>query len=151
MPAMNLERGCWVTFTYIWSRTSTKQSLQWRHNHRDGVSNHQPHDCILNRLFRRRSNKKMKSSALRVLCEGNSPVTGEFPTQRTRNAEKVSIWWRLHDYTVISRVSGTIQCMRPANKRRRYIVTSSFIGWAYTRNDPWGISWNRMLFPSSYE
>ena len=26
----------------------------------------------------------------------NSPVTGEFPTQRASNAEKVSIWWRHH-------------------------------------------------------
>ena len=26
--------------------------LQWRHNERDGVSNHQPHDCLLNRLFK---------------------------------------------------------------------------------------------------
>ena len=25
--------------------------LQWRHNGRDGVSNHQPHDCLLLRLF----------------------------------------------------------------------------------------------------
>ena len=32
-------------------------SLQWRHNGSDGVSNHQPHDCLLNRLFRHRSNK----------------------------------------------------------------------------------------------
>ena len=30
------------------------------------------------------------------LCEGNSPVTGEFPAQRTSNAENVSIWWRHH-------------------------------------------------------
>ena len=29
--------------------------LQWRHNGRDGVWNHQPHDCLLNRLIRRRS------------------------------------------------------------------------------------------------
>ena len=27
-------------------------SLQLRHNERDGVSNHQPHDCLLNRLFK---------------------------------------------------------------------------------------------------
>ena len=27
-------------------------SLQWRHNGRDGVSNHQPHDCLLNRFIR---------------------------------------------------------------------------------------------------
>ena len=70
-------------------------SLQWRHNVRDGVSNHQPHDCLLNRLFRRRSKK---TSKLRVtgLCVGNSPVTGEFPAQMASNAENVSIWWRHH-------------------------------------------------------
>ena len=49
---------------------------QWRHNERDGVSNHQPHDCLLKRLFMRRSKK---TSKLRVtdICEGNSPVTGD--------------------------------------------------------------------------
>ena len=31
--------------------------LQWRHNGPDGVSTHQPHDCLLNRLFGRRSQK----------------------------------------------------------------------------------------------
>ena len=31
--------------------------LQWRHNGHDGVSNHQPYDCLLKRLFRRRSKK----------------------------------------------------------------------------------------------
>ena len=69
--------------------------LRWRHNERDGISNHQPRDCLLNRLFRRRSKK---TSKLRVigLCEGNSPVTGEFPAQRASNAENVSIWWRHH-------------------------------------------------------
>ena len=67
-------------------------TLQWRHNERDGVSNHQPHGCLLNRLFRRRSKK---TSKLRVtdLCAGNSPGTGEFPAQRARNAEIFSIWW----------------------------------------------------------
>ena len=62
-------------------------SLQWHDDERDGVSNHQPRDCLLNRLFRRRSKK---TSKLRVtgLCAGNSPVTGEFPTQMASNAEK---------------------------------------------------------------
>ena len=70
-------------------------SLQWRHNGHDGVSNHQPHGCLLNRLFRRRSKK---TSKLRVtgLCAGNSPVTGEFLAQRASNAENISIWWRYH-------------------------------------------------------
>ena len=30
------------------------------------------------------------------LCAGNSPVTVEFPAQRARNADNVSIWWRHH-------------------------------------------------------
>ena len=49
--------------------------------------------CLLNCLFRRRSKKTAK---LRVtgLTAGNSPVTGEFPAQKTSNAENVSIWWR---------------------------------------------------------
>ena len=48
-------------------------TLQWRNNERDGVSNHQPHDCLPNGLF---------------------------PTQMASNAENVSIWWRLHDHIV---------------------------------------------------
>ena len=69
--------------------------LQWRHNGHEGVSNQQPDDCLLNRLFRRRSKK---TSKLRVtgLCEGNSPGTGEFPAQMSSYAENVSIWWRHH-------------------------------------------------------
>ena len=80
----------------IWQ--APRQPLQWRHNERDGVSNHQPDDCLLNRLFGRRSKK---TSKLRVtnLCAGNSPVTGEFPAQRASNVENVSISWRHHGST----------------------------------------------------
>ena len=55
-------------------------SLQRRHNDRDGVSNHLRLDCLLNRLFGCISKK---TSKLRVtgLCEGNSPVVDEFPSQ----------------------------------------------------------------------
>ena len=76
--------------------TRTVKTLQWRHNGRDSVSNHQPHHCLLNGLFRRRSKK---TSKLRVtgLCAGNSPVTGELPAQMASNAENVSIWWRHHE------------------------------------------------------
>ena len=62
---------------------------QWRHNERDGISNHQPRDCLFNRLFRPRLKE---TSKVRVtgLCKGNSPVTGEFPAQRASYAENVS-------------------------------------------------------------
>ena len=78
--------------------------LQWRHNGRDGVSNHQPYNCLLDHLFRRRSKK---TSKLRVtgLCEGNSPVTGEFPAQMTSNSENVPIWWRHHAFSAPARAT----------------------------------------------
>ena len=68
--------------------------LQWRHNEHDGVSNHQSYDCLLNRLFRRRS-KKTSKLRLTGLCEGNSPVIREFPAQKASNAENVFVWWRI--------------------------------------------------------
>ena len=66
------------------------RTLQWRYNGRDGISNHQPHDCLLNRLCRRRPKK---TSKLRVTshCGGNSPVTCKFPAQRASYTEIVSI------------------------------------------------------------
>ena len=59
-------------------RLHLPDTLRWRHIGCDSVSDRQPHDCLLNRLFRRRSKK---ASKLRVtgLCAGNSPGNGEFP------------------------------------------------------------------------
>ena len=42
--------------------------LQWRHNGCGGVSNHQPHECLLNSLLRRRSKKTPKFRAT-GLCD----------------------------------------------------------------------------------
>ena len=71
-------------------------TLLWRHSGPDSVSNHQPHECLLNRPSRHRSKK---TSKLRVtgLCAGNSSETGEFPAQMASNAENVPIWWRHHE------------------------------------------------------
>ena len=73
-------------------------TLRWRHNERDSASNHQPHHCLLKRLFKRRSKK---ASKLRVtgLCAGKSAGTGEFLAQMASNAENVSIWWHHHEIT----------------------------------------------------
>ena len=90
---------CKSCYSFVEMKTQNgsrcKAWLRWRHNGHDSVSNHQPHDCLLNRLFRRRSKK---TSKLRVtgLCVWNSPGTGEFPAQMASNAENVSIWWRHH-------------------------------------------------------
>ena len=75
-------------------------ALRWRHNGHESVSNHQSHDCLHNRLFRRRS-KKTSKPRVTGLCAGNSPVTDEFPAQIVSNAENVSIWWRHYGNNVI--------------------------------------------------
>ena len=59
-----------------------------------------------------------KPSKLRItgLCEGNSPVTDEFPAHRVSNAETVSICWRHHEMhdsdknIQYSRCSPTLKC-----------------------------------------
>ena len=60
------------TRSHGWPCHHTQMALHWCHNDHDGISNHQPHSCLLSRLFRRRSKK---TSKLRVtgLCGGNSP------------------------------------------------------------------------------
>ena len=75
---------------------AVQETLQWRHNGLNGVSNHQPHHCLLNCSFGCRS-KKTAKFRVTSLYAGNWPVTGEFPAQRASDAENVSIWWRYHE------------------------------------------------------
>ena len=81
--------------------TGIMVALHW-HNERDGVSNHRRLDCTLNRLFRHRL-KKILKLRLTDPCE-NSPVTGEYPTQRDSNTEMypfdnvIMIWCNVKSY-----------------------------------------------------
>ena len=95
-------RSQWWPCAQTWICVSRPQcighrqvALQWRHNEPNGVSNHQPHDCLLKCWF---SHRSKKTSKLRVtgFCAWNSPVNGEFPAQKASNAENASIWWRHH-------------------------------------------------------
>ena len=79
---------------------SHKARFTWRLgwtviHYSDGISNYRRLDGLLNRLFRCRS-KKTSKLCVTGLSKGNSPVTGEFPSQRASNTENVSIWWRHH-------------------------------------------------------
>ena len=108
----DLRRSCGVTVMWNEIAHGTHNipipaiALHWRNNGLDGVSNHQPYDCLLNRLFRRRS-KKISELRVTGLCVGNSPVSGEFPAQRASNAENVSIWWRHHGVVKIIYANGS--------------------------------------------
>ena len=69
----------WLCFTVILGNIIT---LQWRHNGRDGVSNHQPRQCLLNRLFGRRSKKTSQRKCFHLMT--SSWMTAEFVKQPWR-------------------------------------------------------------------
>ena len=122
-------------------------SLHWRHNEHNGVSNHWSLDCLLKRLFRRRS-KKTPKLRFAGLCEGNSLGTGEFPSQRVRNTENVSIWGRHHvfeNYTNIYHLTWTTpedEGLRECNTTKTPLVTSPSVLNPQCR--PWHV--NVMLY-----
>ena len=89
------------------TQTLIYNSLWWRHNDHDSVSIHQPDECLLNRLFRRRSKK---TSKLRVtgLCEGNSPGPVNSPhkgpvTRKMFPFDDVIISWITADIATLRR------------------------------------------------
>ena len=92
---LTLKLAAYVCSIWVGNALDSKISLHWRHNGHDSVSNHQPYDCLLNRLFRRRS-KEISKLRVTGLCARNSSRTGEFPAQIASKADNVSIWWRHH-------------------------------------------------------
>ena len=57
---LELKKPCYEVVSEI-----RKNSLQWRHNERDSVSNHQPHDC-----YSGADQRKHQSSALLAFVRG---------------------------------------------------------------------------------
>ena len=121
--------------TYLdWTANISQLSLQWHHNGRDGVSNHQPHGCLLNLVFRRRSKKTWKFRVT-SLCAGNS-----FSAQMASNAGNVSIWWLHHGFSSICSQYTALNNVY-LHKRTRFVVIyfavviSVFIGlmWPLSR------------------
>ena len=47
-------------------------------------------------VYSRRRSKTTSKLRVTGLCDGNPPVTNEFPAQWASNAKNVSIWWRHH-------------------------------------------------------
>ena len=61
-----------ITACSVWA--TTFPPLQWRHNEHNGVLNHQPHHCLLNRLFR-----QLKEN---IKAPRHWPLCGEFTGDR---------------------------------------------------------------------
>ena len=85
----------WIRSLFVVNFVTLILPLQWRYSECHGVSNHQLIHCLLNRLLRP---TWKNTSNLRVIgfCEGNPPVTGEFPLQSSSNAGNISICRRHH-------------------------------------------------------
>ena len=47
-----VENAWWMWWRQASTRLPSQCTLRWRHNGREGVSNHQPRDCLLNHLFK---------------------------------------------------------------------------------------------------
>ena len=62
-------------------------TLQWRHNERDGVSNRQPHECLLNCLFRYISKRGIHR------WPENSPYQG-LATRKVFPSDEVIMYYR---------------------------------------------------------
>ena len=73
-------------------------------------------------------------SALLALCAGNSPVTGEFPTQRASDAE-IKCW-------VNNREAGDLRRLR-ANQ---YVTVMSLNAWKYSYRQPEHLIYVYVLF-----
>ena len=105
-------------------------SFLWRHNGWGSDLNHQPHDCLLNRLFRRRSKKTLKLRVT-VFCAGNSSGTGEFPAQMASNAENVSM--SLHN-TELRTVLMLADMKNEIFPLASTIILSKFLSLSYRRS-----------------
>ena len=93
--------------TTLWSRYMWKLSiwkwehrlgltLQWRHNERNGVSNYWRFDCLLNRLYSRRSKKTSKLRVTGRHREWNyytTVVLRKSSFYRVRTTDKTNCTW----------------------------------------------------------
>ena len=107
---------------YHWSKT--ERSLHWRHNDHNSVSNHQPHGCLLNRLFRHRS-KKTSKLCITGLCADNSPGPVNSPhkgpvTQKIIPFDDVIMCWWI--------------CLMNTRMKWPIVLTTTFDGITNRRN-----------------
>ena len=79
--------------------TYPSTALQWRYNECEGVSNHRR--LVYSIVCSSADQRKTSKLCVTGLCEGNSPVTGEFTSQRASNTENAFIWWRHHGIILI--------------------------------------------------
>ena len=110
--------------------------LQWRHNERDGVSNHQHLDCLLSRLLRCTSKKTPKLRVTAIVRVShrwsvNSPRKGSVTRKMFPH------WWRhrihikpLLKVVLLTRLTSSLKCPSFFNNEKQpddYVSMMIFI------------------------
>ena len=90
IEAINCDFTC--RWPYVWSCKGITMTLKWVQRRLKS-----PASRLFIQSFLQAQIKETSKLRFAGLCEGNSPVTGEFLAQRASNAENVFIWWRHHD------------------------------------------------------
>ena len=114
---------CWFLLSNYRLRARCRGcALQWRHNDRDGVSNHQHHDCLLNRLFNEQIKENIKATR-------HCPFVREFTGDR----------WILH-----TKGSVTLK-MFPFDYVIMAIKNKSLINWGFNKEGHLSWTWIRIM------
>ena len=90
MPSDYLNH-CWLIVNLTLRNKFEWNPLQWRHSGHDGISNHQPHDCLLNRLFKTQIKENIKAPSY-------WPLYGEFTGDRLNSPHKWPVAWKMFPF-----------------------------------------------------
>ena len=128
-----------MLISYDWDLTAS-QYICWCHYSDviwkcNDVSNHQQLDCLLNSLLRLAS-KKIKELLncffVRAIYRrpAVSPHEGQWCRKQFPCRSVIIVHFTASETSPEDRLYRADPRLRPANERRRHIVTSSLIGWA---------------------
>ena len=127
----------------------SRYPLQLRHNERDGVQNRRRLHRLFNRLFKHKS-KKISKLRVTGLCEGNSPVTGEFPHKEPVKGkmfpfDDVIMLTHIHSSMTLWHIHSSMTLWHLARQLQMATMNNSFIWyWSTDVNDgiyPVDASW----------
>ena len=116
--------SCWDIEHYNINTTEvTMNTLRWRHNDHAGVSNHQPHGCLLNRLFGRRW-KRTSKLHVTGLCAGNSPGPVNSPHKWPVTRKMFPF-----DDVIMNEYIWIVPCTWVLNNRELWMITLFWLIW----------------------
>ena len=94
IPWFSSSKGV-VAFQVCANMRSNLRCIRLTSQERHRLLNHRQFDYLFYSLLRP-TTKKTSDSALLALCEGNSPFSDRFPSEKASDTESLSVSWRYH-------------------------------------------------------